>query len=85
MSETDNVTIKEEFRDNTFTTMCIDGLSVSEVDDILKRGDVALGEVMMNHGKVTTFNSWKIGYGIYDIRHVGGHLFVLIGNNLRGT
>ena len=81
MSETDNVTLKEEFRDNTFTTMCIDGLSVAEVDDILKRGDDALGEVMRKHGMVNTFNCWKCGYGIYGIRHVGGHLFVMIGNS----
>ena len=81
MSETDNVTLKEEFRDNTFTTMCIDGLSVAEVDDILKRQDDALGEVMRNHGMADTFNCWKCGYGIYGIRHVGGHLFVMIGNS----
>lgn len=81
MSETDNVTIKEEFRDNTFRTMCIDGLSVTEVDEILKRGDDALGEIMSKHGMKNTFNCWKCGYGIYGIRHVGGHLFVLIGNS----
>lgn len=82
MSETSKVTIKEEFRDRTFATMCIEGLSVEEVNEILSRRDEddALGEVMEKHGFGNTFECWKCGYGIYGIRHVGGHLFVKIGN-----
>ena len=75
------LTIKKEYRDNTFTTMCIEGFSVEEINDILNRGEYALGELMKKHGEVNTFNCWKCGYGIYGIRHVGGHLFVMIGNS----
>ena len=74
------LTIKEEFHDRTFTTLCIDGLSVAEMNTILANHD-ALGDIMSHHGHGSAYTSWKCGYGIYGIRHVGGHLFVTIGNS----
>jgi hypothetical protein len=76
-----DITIKEEYRDRCFTTLCIDGFSVEEMNEILAKRETALGEIMYNHGMGGTFQCWKCGYGIYSISHVGGHLFVQIGNS----
>ena len=80
MSEKDNVTLEQAYKDNTFTTMCIDGLSVDEMNEILAHHD-SLGKIMTRHGMGGTYSCWHNGYGIYGIRHVGGHLFVQIGNS----
>lgn len=72
--------IKEEYRDNTYTTMSIEGLSVEEMSQVLE-DNKSLGDVMANHDLGRTYIQWHNGYGIYGIRHVGGHLFVTIGNS----
>ena len=73
--------IEEVAKDRTFTTMCINGLSVKEMDDVLTRREDALQEVMEKYGEGNTFTCWKCGYGIYSIRHCGADLYVLIGNS----
>ena len=75
------VTFEESSRDRWYTTYIFEGLSVEEMNDILKRREDALGEVMEKHGMGDTFNCWHTGYGIYGIRHFGGHLLVQIGNS----
>jgi hypothetical protein len=76
----DNVTFEEASHDRCFTTYIFEGLSVEEIDQILANHD-ALGDVMEKHGMGNTYNCWHNGYGIYGIRHFGGHLLVMIGNS----
>ena len=72
-------------------TYLITGLSVAETDRILnaKEGgkddrDV-LAEILDSHendyrnGNLGT--CWRCGYGIYSIRHFGGHMIVEVGNS----
>ena len=75
-----NLTIKEEYRDRYYDTLCIDGLTVEEMNEILSNHS-ALGDIMEKHGMGKTYEYWHNGYGIYGIRHVGSHLFVQIGNS----
>ena len=77
----DPMKIEPVSKDWLYTTMCISGLTVAEMNDILTRGEDALGEVMALHGAEGAFTCWKCGYGIYSIRHCGGDLFVQIGNS----
>ena len=72
---------KEEYHDKRYTTLCVDGLSVDEMNQILNVSHDSLGEIMKNHGHGQMYMEWKYGWGIYGIRHVGGHLFVMVGNN----
>lgn len=76
-----DITIKEEFHDRHFSTLCVDGFSVDEMNAILATHETALGEIMRKHGMGDIFECWSHGYGIYGISHVGGHLFVKIGNS----
>ena len=75
-----DLTIKKEFGDRVYDTMCIDGLTVEEMNEVLSDHD-KLGDIMESHGLGDTYSCWHNGYGIYGIRHVGGHLFVKIGNS----
>lgn len=72
-------------------TFLVYGLSVAETDRILNaaneekdRRDV-LAEILDAHendyrnGNLGT--CWRCGYGIYSIRHFGGHLIVEVGNS----
>ena len=77
----DTMKIERISKDRHFTTLCISGLSVEEMHQILDVSHDALGEIMKNHGYGDTYTCWHNGYGIYSIRHVGGHLFVEIGNS----
>lgn len=72
--------IQHEYEDNTYKTISIEGLSVSEMDEILSNHD-ALGDIMTAHGYGKMYAVWHNGYGIYGISHVGGHLFVRIGKS----
>lgn len=76
----DTLQIEEASRDRTYKTMCITGLSVEEMNEVLDNHD-ALGEVMEKYGMGSTYRCWHNGYGIYSIRHIGGHLLVEIGNS----
>lgn len=80
MSMETDLKIKEEYRDRTFTTLSIEGLSVEEMNEVLSNHN-KLGDVMAKHGMGGMYDCWHNGYGIYGIRHVGGHLFVKIGNS----
>lgn len=74
------LTIQKEFSDRIYDTMCVDGLTVEEMNEILLNNS-ALGRIMTKHGCGGTYSCWHNGYGIYGIRHVGEHLFVTIGNS----
>ena len=84
--------IEESYRDNTFTTFCVEGLSVKEMNAVLNAESTGqdqrdvLVNVMGKHENDTRYGgniaeAWRNGYGIYGIRHVGGHLFVQVGNS----
>lgn len=76
----DKLKIEESSHDRWYTTLIIEGLSVEEMNQVLEHHD-ALGDVMEKHGMGNTYKCWHNGYGIYGIRHFGGHLLVMIGNS----
>lgn len=82
--------IEKAYGDNTFDTFIVEGLSPDEVDSIFETiswGEQCrvLKELLDNHendysnGNLGT--CWGCGYGIYDIKHCGGHLLVKVGNS----
>jgi hypothetical protein len=78
--------IEKQYSDRTFTTLLIEGFSPEEMNEILhpkehKSTDDALCDLLEKHGYGDTANCWHNGYGIYGIRHFGGHLMVEIGNS----
>ena len=84
--------IEKEFSERYFDTYSIEGLSVEEIDKILTARDNGkderdvLVEVMDQHDNDSWYgkniaSGWRCGYGIYSIRHIGGHLLVRVGNN----
>lgn len=80
--------IEKTCSDRCFDHYCIEGLSVNEINEILDAKDRrdALVEVMGRHENDSLYGQniaegWRCGYGIYSIRHVGGHLFVEVGNS----
>ena len=80
--------IEESSRDNTFTIYLVEGLSVDETNEILNATDRrdALVTVMGRHENDSRYGrniaeAWRCGYGIYGIRHFGGHLLVTVGNS----
>ena len=79
--------IEQVSKDRYFETKMITGLSVDEMKYILdgngdgKRQDDRLVEVMNKRTNSTMYDAWRYGYGIYSIRHVGGHLLVQVGTN----
>ena len=75
-----------------FDTFIVEGLSVEEMDAVLNarhnRQDDrdVLVEVMNQHENDSSYGqniaeAWRCGYGIYGIRHFGGHLIVDVGNS----
>ena len=84
--------IEKTSSDRYYDYYCVDGLSVKEMNEILKANqngkdqrDV-LVDVMGRHENDSAYGkniaeAWRWGYGIYSIRHVGGHLFVEVGNS----
>lgn len=84
--------IEKSYGDRYFNTFCVEGLSVKEINAILEARQNGLDErdvlvsVMSKHDNDSHYGKniaegWRRGYGIYDIRHVGGHLFVQVGNS----
>ena len=72
-------------------TFLINGLSVAEMNKILdpdltggEQRDV-LAEILDKHTNDyrngNLGSCWRQGYGIYSIRHFGGHLIVDVGNS----
>lgn len=83
--------IEKQYSDNVFSTYLVDGLSVDEMDRILKAGtfeerrDIMV-EIMDSHENDSSYGQkiatgWRWGYGIYGINHFGGHLLVRVGNS----
>ena len=85
--------IEQVGSDRLYNIFTVDGLSIDEVNQIVtaptfgvgKREDV-LVEIMDKYDNDSTYgkniaHGWRWGYGIYSIRHVGGHLLVQVGNN----
>ena len=84
--------IEKSYGERFFDVFCIEGLSVEEMNAVLNAHDNGLDErdvlveVMSKHDNDSSYgkniaSGWRHGYGIYEIRHVGGHLFVTVGNN----
>lgn len=83
----DDLEFEKVSHNHTFTTECISGLSVEEMDYILdgngdgKDIDDRLCETLNKRTNSTMYDAWRYGYGIYGIKHFGGHLLVTIGNS----
>ena len=90
----DNTTtlhIEKSYSGCGMDTFLITGLSVAETNRILNATDEGkdrrdvLAEILDAHpndyrnGNLGT--CWRCGYGIYSIRHFGGHLIVEVGNS----
>ena len=76
-----DLTIEEAFRDRCYTTYIINGFSPDEVSKILDGGREVLCNLLVKHGYANTAITWHNGYGIYEIRHCGGHLLVKTGSS----
>ena len=82
----DKLQIQETAHDRTFSTYMVNGLSVAEMNRIFNpqdddsRQDDRLAEILNKHNPGLG-DIWRYGYGIYSIRHVGGHLLVQVGNS----
>lgn len=71
--------LEEQYKDRTFTEYVVEGLSVDEMNEILRYGDDAVQRIFDAHGNEGTALRW--GYGIYGIRHFGGNLLLKVGNS----
>ena len=84
--------IEKSYSDRCFDTYIVEGLSVEEMNKVLnaraegKDDRDVLVEVMDQHDNDSWYGkniagAWKWGYGIYGIKHFGGHLLVKVGNS----
>ena len=73
--------IEVSSKDRWYTTYVIEGLSVDEMNQILNVSHDSLEDILEKHGYKGLYDMWHNGYGIYGIRHFGGHLLVQIGNS----
>ena len=84
--------IEKTYSDRYFDTYMVEGLSVEEMNMVLnarsegKDDRDVLVEVMSKHENDSSYGQniaegWRCGYGIYSIRHFGGHLLVQVGNS----
>ena len=90
MSDT-KLHIEKSYSYSGIDTFLIEGLSVAETNRILNAKDQdkddrdVLAEILDEHdndyrnGNLGT--CWRWGYGIFSIRHFGGHLIVEVGNS----
>jgi len=74
--------------DRYFDFLTIEGFTPEEMDYIIKGDDDGVKDnrdrfvkVMEKHEEGSRANAWRWGYGIYSIRHIGGHLLIEVGNN----
>ena len=91
MADNTTLHIEKSYSGCGIDTFLITGLSVAETDRILnakedgKDDRDVLAEILDAHendyrnGNLGT--CWRCGYGIYSIRHFGGHLIVEVGNS----
>lgn len=80
--------IEKSSSDRCFDTFIVEGLSVEEMNTILNANDDrdALVMIMAKHDNDSSYGkniaeAWRNGYGIYGIRHFGGHLIVTVGTS----
>lgn len=84
--------IEKTSSDRLYDYYTVEGLSVEEIKQITearkdgKDSRDVLVEVMSKHNNDSWYGkniaeSWRWGYGIYSIRHFGGHLLVEVGNS----
>ena len=84
--------IEKTYSDRCFDTFLIEGLDPLEIKKITearhngKDDRDVLVEVMSQHENDSSYGqniaeAWRNGYGIYSIRHFGGHLLVEVGNS----
>ena len=74
-----NLKLEIAAQDSKYTTICVTGLTVAEMNYVLENGKEPLSKVMEQNGASDVYERWENEFGIYSIRHVGGHLFVMIG------
>ena len=77
--------------DRCFTQWLVEGLSIDEMNTILNMETTneeydALVAIMGKHDNDSSYGKniaegWRNGYGIYGIRHFGGHLIVTVGSS----
>lgn len=91
MADNTTLHIEKAYSGCGIDTFIVTGLSVAETDRILnakedgKDDRDVLAEILDSHendyrnGNLGT--CWRQGYGIYSIRHFGGHLIVEVGNS----
>lgn len=84
--------IEKVSSDRYYDFFTVEGLTIEEMNYVIdgdgkgtQRED-RLVEVMSKHDNDSRYgkniaNGWRCGYGIYSIRHIGGHLLVEVGNN----
>lgn len=84
--------IEKVSSDRYYDFFTVEGLTVDEMNYVIdgngdgKRREDRLVEVMSKHDNDSWYGKniaegWKWGYGIYSIRHIGGHLLVEVGNS----
>ena len=83
--------IEKQYSSGGTDTFIIEGLSVQEMTNVLDAGSfenqrTVLATLLDTHDNDYRSGSglgtaWLCGYGIYGIRHFGGHLIVTVGNN----
>ena len=88
---TDKLHIEKQYSSTGIDTYLVEGLSVAEMNSILDAGSFekqrdTLAELLDQHENDTYYgrglgSAWRHGYGIYGIRHFGGHLIVSVGNS----
>lgn len=77
--------------DRCYTQWLVEGLSIEEMNTILNTESFSeqcdcLVNIMGNHDNDSSYGKniaegWRRGYGIYGIRHFGGHLIVTVGTS----
>ena len=84
--------IEKVSSDRCFDFYTVEGLTVEEMNYVIdgngdgKRREDRLVKVMSKHDNDSWYgkniaSGWRWGYGIYSIRHIGGHLLVEVGNS----
>jgi len=84
--------IEKVSSDRYYDFYTVEGLTVDEMNYVIdgngdgKRREDRLVEVMSKHDNDSWYGKniaegWRWGYGIYSIRHIGGHLLIEVGNS----
>ena len=84
--------IEKVSSDRYYDFYTVEGLTVEEMNFVIDGYDSStskadrLVEVMSKHDNDSSYGKnivegWRWGYGIYSIRHIGGHLLIEVGNS----